>query len=162
MTQLYRIGMVGLGVMGRNFVLNMADHGFSVCGYDKNPEPGALLLKEGAGKKLACAPDVKSFLAMLEKPRVIVILVAPAHVVDFVLTDFLPHVEPGRLRGRQVDAFNPIFSSHHHHRIHDGVEGRLPNALRMRDGVEQALELFQREGRVRWNGFFGLFHDSPN
>ena len=36
MAQLYRIGMVGLGVMGRNFVLNMADHGFSVAGYDKN------------------------------------------------------------------------------------------------------------------------------
>ena len=35
--QQYEIGMVGLGVMGRNFVLNMADHGFSVAGYDKDP-----------------------------------------------------------------------------------------------------------------------------
>ena len=31
------IGMVGLGVMGRNLLLNMADHGFSVAGYDKDP-----------------------------------------------------------------------------------------------------------------------------
>ena len=31
------IGMIGLGVMGRNFVLNMADHGFRVAGYDKDP-----------------------------------------------------------------------------------------------------------------------------
>ena len=29
--------MVGLGVMGRNLVLNMADQGFSVAGYDKDP-----------------------------------------------------------------------------------------------------------------------------
>ncbi len=29
------IGMVGLGVMGRNLLLNMADHGHSVAGYDK-------------------------------------------------------------------------------------------------------------------------------
>jgi len=32
-----RIGMIGLGVMGRNLSLNMADHGFSVAGYDKDP-----------------------------------------------------------------------------------------------------------------------------
>jgi 6-phosphogluconate dehydrogenase len=32
----YEIGMVGLGLMGRNLVLNMADHGFSVAGYDKD------------------------------------------------------------------------------------------------------------------------------
>ena len=35
--QQYAIGMVGLGVMGRNLVLNMADHGFFVAGYDKDP-----------------------------------------------------------------------------------------------------------------------------
>jgi 6-phosphogluconate dehydrogenase len=33
--QQYEIGMVGLGVMGRNFLLNMAYHGFSVAGYNK-------------------------------------------------------------------------------------------------------------------------------
>ena len=34
----YRIGMVGLGVMGRNLLLNMAEHGFGVAGYDKDPK----------------------------------------------------------------------------------------------------------------------------
>jgi 6-phosphogluconate dehydrogenase len=34
--------MVGLGVKGRNLVLNMADHGFSVAGYDKEQAKGAL------------------------------------------------------------------------------------------------------------------------
>jgi 6-phosphogluconate dehydrogenase len=33
--QRYEIGMVGLGVMGRHLLLNMAGHGFSVAGYDK-------------------------------------------------------------------------------------------------------------------------------
>ena len=32
------IGMVGLGVMGRNLLLNMADHGFKVAGYDKDKD----------------------------------------------------------------------------------------------------------------------------
>jgi 6-phosphogluconate dehydrogenase len=32
-----QIGMVGLGAMGRNLSLNMADHGCAVAGYDKDP-----------------------------------------------------------------------------------------------------------------------------
>ena len=44
------LGMVGLGVMGRNLVLNMADHGFAVAGYDRDPAQVALLAKD-AGKR---------------------------------------------------------------------------------------------------------------
>ncbi len=33
----HELGMIGLGVMGRNMLLNMADHGFPVVGYDKDP-----------------------------------------------------------------------------------------------------------------------------
>jgi len=32
----YELGMVGFCVMGRNLLLNMADHGFAVAGYDKD------------------------------------------------------------------------------------------------------------------------------
>ena len=42
----YEIGMVGLGVMGRNFVLNLADHGISVAGYDVDPTAVAALRQE--------------------------------------------------------------------------------------------------------------------
>ena len=31
-----RLGMIGLGTMGRNLLLNMADHGFAVAGFDKD------------------------------------------------------------------------------------------------------------------------------
>ena len=40
---LFDFGMIGLGVMGRNLLLNMADHGFRVIGYDKDPEKGKAL-----------------------------------------------------------------------------------------------------------------------
>ena len=49
--QRYEIGMVGLGVMGRNLVLNMADHGFSVAGYDKDTGQVEALRKESAGPR---------------------------------------------------------------------------------------------------------------
>ena len=42
----YEIGMVGLGVMGRNLLLNMAEHGHSVAGYDKDAAKVAALRKE--------------------------------------------------------------------------------------------------------------------
>ena len=41
--------MVGLGVMGRNLLLNMAERGFTVAGYDKDPQKVALLQSESAG-----------------------------------------------------------------------------------------------------------------
>ncbi len=31
-----QIGLIGLGVIGRNLSLNMADHGFWVAGYDED------------------------------------------------------------------------------------------------------------------------------
>jgi len=34
----YDPGMIGLGFMGRNLLLNMSDHGFPVAGYDKDPD----------------------------------------------------------------------------------------------------------------------------
>jgi 6-phosphogluconate dehydrogenase len=69
MSLLYKIGMVGLGVMGRSLVLNLADHGFAVAGYDKDQTKGAALLTEGTGKPVGTAKDVVEFAAMLEKPR---------------------------------------------------------------------------------------------
>jgi 6-phosphogluconate dehydrogenase len=40
------IGMVRSGVMGRNLVLNMADHGFPVAGYDKDEAKVKVLRQE--------------------------------------------------------------------------------------------------------------------
>lgn len=110
--QLSRIGMVGLGVMGRSMVLNMADHGFAVCGYDKDLAKGQDLLKEGAGKPVAAAESVQEFVAKLETPRVILLLVAPARVVELVIADLLPHVEAGDLI---IDAGNSYFKDTDRH-----------------------------------------------
>jgi 6-phosphogluconate dehydrogenase len=104
--QLYKLGMVGLGVMGRSLVLNLADHGFAVVGYDRDLAKGQALVSEGSGKPVAAADSVASFVGMLEKPRVIVLLVAPASVVDAVLREQLPHLEAGDL---VIDAGNSYF-----------------------------------------------------
>ncbi len=104
--QLYKLGMVGLGVMGRSLVLNLADHGFAVAGYDRDLAKGQALLGEGAGKPVAAAENVQQFIAMLEKPRVVMALVAPASIVDLVLDQQLPLLEAGDLF---IDAGNSYY-----------------------------------------------------
>ena len=64
----FDIGMVGLGVMGRNMLLNMTDHGFSVAGYDKDPERVAQLRDEAGDLPVQGAENVPDFLALLKKP----------------------------------------------------------------------------------------------
>lgn len=88
-----QFGMIGLGTMGRNLVLNIADHGFSVCGYDRDVNQQQTLLKYGEGKPVSVAPDVKSFVESLEKPRRIMLLVPAGKIVDAVLNDLKPYLE---------------------------------------------------------------------
>jgi 6-phosphogluconate dehydrogenase len=40
------LGMIGLGTMGRNLLLNMTDHGYAVSGFDVDPKMVALLKKD--------------------------------------------------------------------------------------------------------------------
>ena len=71
----YEIGMVGLGVMGRNLLLNMADHGHSVAGYDKDAAKVAALRQEAENRDIRGAADIKEFIALLRQPRAVMMLV---------------------------------------------------------------------------------------
>ena len=100
------IGMVGLGVMGRNLVLNMADQGFSVAGYDKDPAQAEELKKESGGREVSVAEDIPAFIAQLRRPRAIIMLVPAGSPVDSVIKDLLPHLDKGDLL---IDAGNSYF-----------------------------------------------------
>jgi len=102
-----RIGMVGLGVMGRNMLLNMAEHGFSVAGYDKDPQKVALLRSEATSLPVQAAEDVESFVTSLKAPRAVMLLVPAGPVVDSVIRDLLPHLEPDDMI---IDAGNSHFT----------------------------------------------------
>ena len=89
--------MVGLGVMGRNFLLNMADHGHSVAGYDKDATKVAALRQEAENRDIHGAADIKKFIALLRKPRAIMMMVPAGAPVDSVINDLLPHLDKGDL-----------------------------------------------------------------
>ncbi|MEO6654447.1 MAG: NADP-dependent phosphogluconate dehydrogenase [Pyrinomonadaceae bacterium] len=86
-------GMIGLGTMGRNFLLNIAEHGISGVGYDLDPGKRDLLLKEGTGMPVDVGSDLADFIAKLESPRNIMMLVPAGPIVDSVIADLLPHLE---------------------------------------------------------------------
>jgi 6-phosphogluconate dehydrogenase len=100
------IGMVGLGVMGRNLALNMADHGFSVAGYDKDHAKVEALRREAGQRDARGAADIKEFLALLRRPRTVMMLVPAGAPVDSVIKDLLPHLDKGDLI---IDAGNSYF-----------------------------------------------------
>ncbi|MCX5684632.1 MAG: NADP-dependent phosphogluconate dehydrogenase [Planctomycetota bacterium] len=90
-----RIGIVGLGTMGRNFVLNMADHGFRVAGLDKDPEKVAALLREAAGRPVLAVENAEPFVAALAVPRAVMLLVPAGKAVDAVTGELAPLLTQG-------------------------------------------------------------------
>jgi len=94
-TSKYAFGMIGLGTMGRNLLLNMADHDFAVCGYDTDASKVALLEKEGAAKEVKGYSDVKEFISNLSTPRSIMMLVPAGKIVDSVIAELVPLLDKG-------------------------------------------------------------------
>lgn len=100
------IGMVGLGVMGRNFLLNMADNGYSVAGYDTNEKAVQSLKTEGEAKSVHATSDIKDFVNAIRKPRAIMMLVPAGKPVDDVINTLLPLLDKDDLI---IDAGNSFF-----------------------------------------------------
>ncbi|MEP6648175.1 MAG: NAD(P)-binding domain-containing protein, partial [Saprospiraceae bacterium] len=86
----YDYGMIGIGTMGRNLVLNMNDHGYSVAGLDKNTEQVNMFKKEAGTRNVFATSDLKEFLSVLKTPRSIIMLVPAGKIVDAVIEELKP------------------------------------------------------------------------
>lgn len=96
MNQKYDFGMVGLGVMGSNLLYNIADHGFSVIGFDLNSEKAKNLEKEATpNTDVKGVSVIKDFISQLNTPRKIMLLVPAGKPVDDVIENLLPHLSKG-------------------------------------------------------------------
>lgn len=104
--KLCEIGMIGLGVMGLNFLLNIADHGFLVAGYDKDVSKVEALRRESKERNIQVVENIREFIELLRKPRVIIMLVPAGSPVDSVIKDLVEHLQPGDLI---IDAGNSYF-----------------------------------------------------
>lgn len=87
----YDFGMIGLGVMGSNLLLNLADHGYAVIGFDLKPERGKAL-EEAAkdGTTVKGVDSLEQLVLQLKTPRKIMMLVPAGKPVDNVIAQLIP------------------------------------------------------------------------
>ena len=91
-----QIGVVGLAAMGSNLAMNFSDHGFRTAVYNRSPERTEALVSEyGSGKGLDPASTPEAFVASLERPRKIVLMVKAGEATDAVIAQFSELLEEG-------------------------------------------------------------------
>ncbi|KAF6198451.1 hypothetical protein GE061_008199 [Apolygus lucorum] len=96
MTAVADIGMIGLAVMGQNLILNMNDHGFVVCAYNRTVEKvDAFLQNEARGTKVVGAKSLKELVEKLKSPRKIMMLVKAGQGVDDMIQQLVPLLDRG-------------------------------------------------------------------
>ena len=77
------IALVGLAVMGQNLILNMNDHGFKVCAFNRTVEKVDNFLKnEAKGTNIIGAHSLEEMVSLLKKPRRIMLMVQAGKAVD--------------------------------------------------------------------------------
>lgn len=118
------IGLIGLAVMGENLVLNMESKGFTVAVYNRTVEKvDKFMNARGKGKNFIGAHSIEEFVASLERPRKVMMLVKAGKPVDDFIEMLLPHLEEGDI-------------------IIDGGNSHFPDSIRRTRYVESKGKLF--------------------
>ncbi|WP_434741309.1 NADP-dependent phosphogluconate dehydrogenase [Micromonospora sp. SH-82] len=132
-----QIGVTGLAVMGRNLARNLARNGFTVAVHNRSPERTRKLVAEHADEGVFVpAESLADFVAALERPRAVIIMVKAGAPTDAVIDDLVPLLEEGDI---VIDAGNAHFADtrrreeslrgHGLHFVGTGVSGGEEGAL---------------------------------
>ncbi len=118
------IGLIGLAVMGENLVLNMERNGYTVAVWNRTVEKVDKFVNgRGKDKNFIGAHTVEEFIASLERPRKVMMLVKAGQPVDDFIEMLLPHLEEGDI-------------------IIDGGNSHFPDTIRRTKYVESKGMLF--------------------
>ena len=90
------IGLIGLAVMGRNLVLNMADHGFQVAVFNRTiRKVDEFMAAEARGKSIVGCQRPEELVQNLKRPRRVMMMVKAGEPVDGTIRQFAPLLEAG-------------------------------------------------------------------
>jgi len=102
------IGLVGLAVMGQNLVLNMAEHGFHVCVYNRSSEKTEeFMASRATGFPISAAYSVQALVDALQVPRKIMLMVKAGDVVDLFIDQLVPLLDKGDII---IDGGNSLYT----------------------------------------------------
>jgi 6-phosphogluconate dehydrogenase len=137
MTARAQIGVTGLAVMGRNLARNFARHGYTVAVHNRSfAKTQSLVADHGTDGDFVPSESMADFVASLERPRKVVIMVKAGGPTDAVIAELVPLLEEGDI---VIDAGNAHFpdtrrreaelKAHGLHFVGTGVSGGEEGAL---------------------------------
>src|SRR6201981_3376551 len=102
------IGLIGLGAVGENLVLNMESKGFSVAVFNRTSEVTEKFMADRAkGKNIQATRTLEEFVAALKKPPIAMMMVKAGSPVDSVIGQVAPLLEKGDVI---IDGGNSLFT----------------------------------------------------
>jgi 6-phosphogluconate dehydrogenase len=101
-----QIGVVGMAVMGKNLALNIESRGNTVAIYNRTGSKTKAVVDEHPDKKLVPSYKIEDFVASLEKPRRIIMMVKAGAGTDAVIKELLPLLDKGDVL---IDGGNTFF-----------------------------------------------------
>ncbi|MDG1833004.1 MAG: decarboxylating NADP(+)-dependent phosphogluconate dehydrogenase, partial [Verrucomicrobiota bacterium] len=101
------IALIGLAVMGRNLILNMNDHGYTVVAHNRTAaRVDEFLAGEAQGTNIIGARTIPEMVGHLKHPRRVMLLVKAGEPVDDFIEKLVPHLAPGDII---IDGGNSLY-----------------------------------------------------
>lgn len=90
-----RIGMIGLGVMGSNLIQNVESRGIPCAVFNRSADVTDVFMQKTKGRNFVASRSIPEFVASMDSPRQILIMVNAGSAVDQVLEGLIPHLSKG-------------------------------------------------------------------
>ncbi|MEB3830920.1 decarboxylating NADP(+)-dependent phosphogluconate dehydrogenase [Phormidium sp. CCY1219] len=147
-----KFGVIGLGVMGENLALNVESKGFPVAVYNRTSSVTEnFMASRGSGKQVKATYSMEDFVAALERPRRILLMVKAGGPVDAVIGQLKPLLQEGDMI---VDGGNSLYEDTERRTkdlesaglaymgmgVSGGEEGALNGPSLMPGGTQQAYK----------------------
>ncbi|WP_204122983.1 NADP-dependent phosphogluconate dehydrogenase [Lacticaseibacillus mingshuiensis] len=100
------IGVIGMAVMGKNLALNIESRGYTVAIYNRTGSKTEAVVADHPDKHLVPSYTIEDFVASLEKPRRILMMVKAGAGTDAVIAELLPLLDKGDVL---IDGGNTFF-----------------------------------------------------
>ncbi len=132
------IGLIGLGVMGENLILNLESRGFTVACFNRTvSKVDDFLIGRAKGKNIIGCKSIKELVSSLKTPRKVMLMVKAGQPVDDFIEQLLPSLEDGDII---IDGGNSHFSDTTRRTAYVESKGKLYIGTGISGGEEGALK----------------------